>query len=147
MTRINAHIPPANLCDQHLIAEYREILRTNALANNRADKEGKAMLQKLPKTFTLGNGHVTFFYDKLEYIRLRFNSLRNELLNRGVNAGITYDANSNTRNTWLYNDWAPESAANQMVIDRILERASTMKKITYNGNQITFTEYKNLLNR
>jgi hypothetical protein len=74
MTRINATIPPAALCDQHLVAEYREILRTTALATkNPVDPS------KLPQHFTLGTGHVKFIYNKLKYIHSRLDQLRQDL--------------------------------------------------------------------
>jgi deoxyribonuclease (pyrimidine dimer) len=140
MTRINATIPPASLCDQHLVAEYREILRTTTLATNKpVDKS------KLPQTFTLGTGHVKFFYDKLKYIHLRFNSLRQELINRGYDVSIEWDDGRVSGHLSLYNDWYGTSEANQLVIDRIYERALTMKKITLSGKQITADEYKLIL--
>ena len=130
MTRINATIPPAALCDQHLVAEYREILRTTALATkNPVDSS------KLPQTFTLGTGHVKFFYDKLKYIHIRFNQLRQELLNRGFAANIEWDDGRLNGRMELYRDWHGTNQANQIVVDRIYERAITMKRITLGSNK------------
>lgn len=145
MTRINAHIPPAKLCDQHLVAEYREILRTNALAIKRARKEGKSMLKNIQQTFTLGGGHVTFFYDKLKYIHLRFDSLRGEMINRGMNATIEWRLDEISEFQWLYNDWPEDFVANQLIVTRILERARTMKKISHTSKNIDFETYFNIL--
>lgn len=145
MTRINAHIPPANLCDQHLVAEYREILRTNTLALKKAQKEGKSMLKNIQSTFTLGSGHVTFFYDKLKYIHLRFNSLKDEMISRGMNTTIEWKLDNIHEFNWLYNDWPPELTANQLIIERILERANSMKRISYNSNHIDYETYSKML--
>lgn len=145
MTRINAHIPPAKLCDQHLVAEYREILRTNALAIKRARKEGRSMLKNIQQSFTLGGGHVTFFYDKLLYIHLRFDALRSEMINRGMNASIEWQLDELDEFRWLYNDWPPEPEANRLIVERILERARTMKKISHTSKNIDYETYFEIL--
>jgi hypothetical protein len=140
MTRINATIPPAALCDQHLIAEYREILRVNELATRK-----KVDLSKLPSIFTLGTGHVKFFYNKLKYIHSRFDQLRQELLNREFAANIEWNDERLNGRLELYQDWLGTNEANQLVIDRIYERAVTMKRITLGSKQITSDEYKTIL--
>ena len=145
MTRINAHIRPIKLCDQHLVAEYREILRTNALAIKRARKEGKSMLGNIQQSFTLGSGHVTFFYDKLLYIHLRFNALRSELINRGMNATIEWQLDEIEEFPWLYNDWLEDPEADQLIVARILERARTMKKISHTSKNIDYETYCEIL--
>ena len=145
MTRINAHIRPIKLCDQHLVAEYREILRTNALAIKRARKEGESMLSNIQQSFTLGSGHVTFFYDKLLYIHLRFNALRSELINRGMNATIEWQLDEIEEFKWLYNDWPEDPEADQLIVARILERARTMKKISHTSKNIDYETYCEIL--
>ena len=60
MTRINI-IPPRELYDQHLIAEYREMLMVPAsLKRTLASKQG-LQLNKIPKTFTLNTGHAVSY--------------------------------------------------------------------------------------
>ena len=141
MTRINGTIPPAALCDQHLVAEYREILRTTALATkNPVDPA------KLPQQFTLGTGHVKFFYNKLKYIHHRFSQLRQELLNREYAVNIEWDDGRLNGRFELYHEWLGTTEANQLVIDRIYERAITMKKITFRNKQISAEQYKLILN-
>lgn len=142
MTRINATIPPAKLCDQHLVAEYREILRTIALATKKPVDE-----KKLPVKFTLGTGHVLFFYNKLKYIHKRFDSLRAELIRRGFEANMEYDHRKMIGHDHLYRDWQGTDEANRLVIDRIYERASNMKKITFSGQSVTAEEYLDTLNQ
>lgn len=103
MTRINL-VPPAELMDQHLFAEFREIkmvpkalgrsLRAawqrefdkndmNDYAEQRAQLAMNVVLKKIPPHYTLNKGHVSFFYDKGEYLRDRFEQLCEELSVRG----------------------------------------------------------------
>lgn len=80
MTRINSFIPPAELCDQHLLAEHREIKRIpNQI------KTGRFKLESAPKNFTLGKGHVSFFYDKLWWLYVRYMQIYQECERRGFN--------------------------------------------------------------
>jgi deoxyribonuclease (pyrimidine dimer) len=134
MTRINATVDPEVLCDQHLMAEYREILRTVALAT-------KAVNPVIPETFTLGTGHVKFFYDKLRYIHYRFEALKLELLKRGVAVTMQWDGSKIADRPDLYNDWPGTVRANKNVVDRIYRRATQMKKITYYGQKIDAIQY------
>ena len=47
-----------------LIAEHREIKRIpNCI------KSGKFLMKGIPNKFTLGSGHVKFFYDKISYLK------------------------------------------------------------------------------
>lgn len=80
MTRINVGINPKELSTKHLIAEHREIKRIpNAIKNGRFSMEGK------PDRFTLGKGHVKFFYDKLLYLKKRYATIHAECVDRGFN--------------------------------------------------------------
>ncbi len=79
MTRINL-VPPAELCDQHLLAEHRELTRIpNAVA------KGKFSLKGQPEDYKLGEGHVRFFFNKLAFLKQRYNLLHEECLARGFN--------------------------------------------------------------
>ena len=79
MTRINV-VPPAELCDQHLLAEHRELTRIpNAVARGRFNLEGQ------PADYRLGEGHVRFFFDKLTFLQQRYAALHEECLARGFN--------------------------------------------------------------
>lgn len=78
MTRINAGIKPSQLIDQHLLAEYRELPRVLTLALKAANNK------PIPSEFTLGTGHVRFFYNKLMYLNLRYLSIVTELQQRNV---------------------------------------------------------------
>lgn len=78
MTRINLP-PPSRLLDQHLMAEWRElprILPAARLALGRGNIAG-------PSRYTLGAGHVRFFYARTGWLAARHAALTAELLDRG----------------------------------------------------------------
>ena len=77
MTRINL-VDPSELCDQHLLAEHRELTRIpNAVARGRFSLVGQ------PADYKLGEGHVRFFFDKLAFLQRRYVALHEECLARG----------------------------------------------------------------
>jgi hypothetical protein len=80
MTRINV-VPVEELTREHLIAEYRELPRVYELVRKRIAKGHKPTL-KTPPRYTLGTGHVLFFYNKLGWINERYISLCNEMRRR-----------------------------------------------------------------
>ena len=116
MTRINVSIPPAELNDRHLIAEHREIKRIPNMV-----KSGRAKITNIPSEFTLGTGHVKFFYNKLEYLRKRYEDLYKECRLRGFN--ITHYINA-----WddipkeLMNDYKPTKRDEEIIRQRIKEK-------------------------
>jgi len=121
MTRINAGIPPKQLCRQHLLAELREIKRIPNMLP-------KANLKDLPTKFTLGTGHVRFFYDKGMYTFLRYVALYDEAISRGYNVTCFADAWKIYDNyLHLFKDWTPTVADRKLIEDRIAERLKTMK--------------------
>jgi hypothetical protein len=132
MTRINAFIPPAELSDKHLIAEHREIKRIPNMI-----KSGKAVVKDIPEKFTLGKGHVKFFYNKLSWLHTRYNQIYNECVKRGFNIqnyNPAFDGMDNANIDYgeylkLYNDWLPNSDE----VNRI--RAIIRQRITDNNNR------------
>ena len=113
MTRINAGINPASLTRQHLLAEHREIKRIpNMVAS------GRANLTNIPEVFTLGTGHVKFFYNKLGYLLSRYRSIYSECVRRGYNVTDYTDAWSDIPSE-LMNDWQPSRADAAIVAQRI----------------------------
>ena len=82
MTRINV-VPVDELTDKHLVAEYRELPRIFKLVKDRQDKGHTNVTVKKPDSYTLGAGHVLFFYDKLYYLIDRYKELCNEMMCRG----------------------------------------------------------------
>lgn len=87
MTRINVGISPKELPTKLLLAEHRELKRIpNMVRDNRVNMSG------IPTRFTLGTGHVKFFYNKLGYLKTRYHELYNECLDRGCNVQYYGDA-------------------------------------------------------
>ena len=116
MTRINVGIPPAELVNQHLIAEHREIKRIpNCIAKGKYNMEG------IPDKFKLGTGHVKFFYNKLLYLKNRYISLYNECIKRGFNVQNYINAWDNVPKE-LMNDYIVKANDIKIIKQRIYER-------------------------
>ena len=119
MTRINC-IPVTELVDKHLVAEYRELPRVLKLA--RHPKAGEVF----PTEYTLGAGHVKFFYNKIDYIYERFTQLVLEMKRRGFKP--QYDELPQyIFHLSLWNGWTPTAEAQRINRERIAERLKTMK--------------------
>lgn len=116
MTRINVGIPVKQLTDRHLIAEHRELKRIPNVVSR-----GRYNLKTTPKEFTLGKGHVSFFYDKLGYLRDRYIELYNECRERGFNVQ-SYLSSWDGVPKELMNDYTPTDKDIQIVSDRIRDR-------------------------
>ena len=85
MTRINL-VHPSELTDQHLMAEWREIkMVPAALRRSLRTQTVQTVFKKIPKDFTLNKGHVTFFYNKIDYLKDRYKALTKELFVRKFN--------------------------------------------------------------
>lgn len=110
MTRINLTLVET-LADQHLMAEYRELPRVFG-AVRKHHLNGKSTKHfNISPVFLLGSGHVTFFYDKLEFLRLRQIALINECLKRGFNIkDTTIQDISDIPSEWR-NDYTPTDNA------------------------------------
>lgn len=116
MTRINAGYPVKQLTGKHLMAEHREIKRIpNTI------KSGKAVIKNIPNQFTLGTGHVKFFYDKLLYLKNRYEELYSEAISRGYKPTYYGDCWNDLPNN-LMNDWVPTKEAKQLIEERIKDR-------------------------
>jgi deoxyribonuclease (pyrimidine dimer) len=119
VTRINL-VDPSTLHQKHLIAEYREIVRVFALARKSQDEMHK---KKQPSEYTLGTGHVLFFYDKLKFISDRYDSLCNEMLNRGYTCNrISKEQLHEGINKNMFWDYKPTEKAVMINQQRITER-------------------------
>lgn len=116
MTRINVAIPVEELTNKHLLAEHREIKRIPNVVS-----KGKYSMKDQPKVFTLGKGHVKFFYDKLLYLKNRYEDIYRECKRRKFN--VTYYGNcwDNIPNN-LMNDYIPTINDEKIIRDRIKER-------------------------
>lgn len=117
MTRINLGIEPAELCDAHLLAEYRELPR---IWRFRA-------VSAAPPHFTLGKGHVLWCAQYPRTLADRFASLVAELEYRGFapqfRSALPEAATSDKR--------APEheiARARPILQARIIEKLGTGKR-------------------
>jgi deoxyribonuclease (pyrimidine dimer) len=111
--RINL-IDPVKLCDQHLIAEYNEILMLLGYIKKYPG------LDNLPKSYVLGKGHMRFFKDKLDYINKRHKTIKAEMKKRGfqTNKGVDlsgFDPNS-------HGDWNPKTKDYKKIKARLIEK-------------------------
>ena len=89
MTRINV-VPVAELCDQHLLAEHRELTRIpNCILSGKL----KLHYDDRPSRYTLGEGHVKFFTNKLQWLWMRYTNLTNECRLRGFNVSNIWPTN------------------------------------------------------
>ena len=79
MTRINL-IDVSTMTDQHLLAEYRELPR---IVNDWKKRYGDVKFYKaIPNKFCLGQGHVKFFRNKIQFLIQRHRLIVDELLKR-----------------------------------------------------------------
>lgn len=116
MTRINVGILPKELTNKHLIAEHREIKRIPNCV-----KKGRYSLKDQPKEFKLGTGHVKFFYDKLLYLKNRYEELYSECIKRRFN--VQYYGNAwNGIDGNLMNDYSPTEKDREIILERIEEK-------------------------
>lgn len=114
MTRVNVGLHPSELCDQHLLAEYRELPRCF----------GKATKQAAPPRFTLGKGHVAWCCRYQGSLSVRQAALVAELLYRGFEP--THTSVPSALRDGRYWQPADHAHARPIVIARIQERLRTM---------------------
>lgn len=114
MTRINVGIRPNELPDKLLLAEHREITRIpNAVTS------GRAKLQNIPKKFTLGTGHVKFFYCRLGYLSRRYASLLRECQRRGFNVTDKSAAFETTEGNGMFGEYVETPEDRRILVERI----------------------------
>lgn len=128
MTRINL-IPEDELTQKHLGGEYHEISRVFGLVRKSLDRPNPVVI---PEYFTLGRGHVNFFYDKLGFIAERYIRLGLEIRYRAYIQGrtsscdirdalkIVLDARETIPEEW-WGEYSPTPEAIQLSQERINE--------------------------
>lgn len=133
MTRINAFIPVEELSNSHLLAEHREIKRIPNTINS-----GKARLLDIPDKFTLGKGHVKFFYNKIRWLFYRYCKIYDECRRRGLNVTSYHDAFTlkavNKQVFKLtYKNWKPDDIEIKriqgLIRQRIIDNNNRPKKV------------------
>lgn len=130
LVRVNL-INPKNLADQHLIAEYNEILMLLGYVK----KFPKIDYGKIPKKYCLGKGHILFFKDKLLYLKKRHELIKKEMENRGFKITKTIDLNKFRKN--LKNDWKPNNQDKKIIRKRLIEKLKKKPEFyTYYGKHM-----------
>ena len=138
MTRISVAVRGSELCDAHLIKERIEILR---IPNSIKKGKAKVVLSKTPNTFTLGSGHVIFFYSRLKYLHKRYNELTQECIKRNFNVTDYSDAFDGLPEN-LYNDYEEKTQDRKILVERINERLTGMKNLKFYGEPIALEQIK-----
>lgn len=113
MVRINI-IAPLALADQHLIAEYNEILMLEGYVLKHPEPIG------IPSVYCLGPGHIKFFKNKLIYISTRHDLIKSEMRDRGFKPEKALRLDRFP--TALHNDWTPTPEAIQLIKERLGEK-------------------------
>ena len=116
MTRINVGVHPSELNDLMLRAEHREIKRIPNVI-----KSGRFSMTGQPTEFKLGTGHVKFFYDKILYLKKRYESLYMECTRRGFNMTYFGSCFDDIPDTYM-GDYQPSPIDRKIILDRISVR-------------------------
>ena len=138
MTRINL-VPPEELSDQHLVAEYREIFMVgSSLQRSLRSPNWEKTKKSIPKQFTLNKGHVKFFYDKGKYLSERYDELIKEMKRRQMSPDPLRIFKKEQWPDDLFNTWRPNDYDLKVVRTRI-EMKIKLKPDWYkwNGKKIT----------
>jgi len=115
VTRINVGIQPSELCDQHLVAEYRELPRLWNL-----------QLKSLPPIqFKLGTGHVLWCAQYQGMLADRYVALVAEMRARGFS--VSYPEPPSGKINGRRPSKAAIQAARPIVLERLRQKYRTMK--------------------
>lgn len=122
MTRINL-VPPQALTSKHLVAEYRELPRVFNLVRRHVKADRTPYDLRLPETFTLGTGHVRFFYDKLQWVLDRHTSLNREMSERSYVHNLAFPSSviADIPDAWKQN-YIPSPTAVDSSWQRLAEK-------------------------
>jgi deoxyribonuclease (pyrimidine dimer) len=113
MVRINL-LNPRSLADQHLIAEYNEILKFFGHMRKYPH------VTSAPCRYCLGKGHIVFFKDKLLYLKKRHELLKKEMRRRGFRPNKNIKLGGFSKK--LVNDWRPKKADKDIIKKRLVKK-------------------------
>ncbi|MFN4336341.1 MAG: pyrimidine dimer DNA glycosylase/endonuclease V [Candidatus Nitrosocaldus sp.] len=117
MVRVNL-IDPLYLTDQHLVAEYNEILMLISYLRRHPLRDYGII--RIPKRFTLGKGHMIFFKDKVLYLKRRHDSLRYEMGRRGYTSRRVVSIDGFPR--IMLCDWSPDEDDVSLIKSRLIDK-------------------------
>lgn len=118
MTRINV-VPVEILCDQHLLAEHREMARIpNCLLSGRL----KYDYADRADDYVLGKGHIKFFSNKLGWLRQRYDQLHAECIARGFNVHYWFRYPELEAQGFKFENWEVTDAARRTNFARIQDK-------------------------
>jgi deoxyribonuclease (pyrimidine dimer) len=86
-------------------------------------------MSEIPPRYTLGTGHVKFFFDKMLFLENRFESLVNEMFRRGYKPNFTDKTIFRNCDSKFYNDYIPTPEAIDINRQRIVERSVKKEKV------------------
>lgn len=142
MTRINL-IDPSCLTDAHLRAEFRELprafpLAAAALRRHRGDP--RRVLG--PARYTMGTGHVAFFYARTDFLSARQFAIIAELVRRGYSP--THTTAPPPVAGYPLSGWQPDAADIEISRARLRERLLSPPRpnfYTYEGRPVAADFY------
>ncbi len=114
MTRINVGVNPKELCDQHLLAEIRELPRVI----------GTTIATKAPAQFKLGSGHVAWCAQFQASLSSRLEQLKDEAKSRGFKHDVELKREPHNDREWSESD---ARIAADICRERIKERLGKME--------------------
>lgn len=135
MVRVNL-INPYNLADQHLVAEYLEIMMLIGYVKNYPSTKG------IPDNYTLGIGHIKFFKNKLKYLKNRHEEIKKEMRKRGFATNKSISLKGFEKD--LLNNWSPSKKDIHIIKKRIKWKLN--KKPNYYRHYSKKQDVKFLLN-
>lgn len=124
MTRINVGVDPDELPSKLLMAEFYEMIRIpNAIISMRVD-----LSVPIPLEFTLGKGHVRFFYNKIKYLHERYSEIYVEAKSRGFLVNHNDHPFMLVQKVYpeLYNYWFAGPLDRELIINRIQSKGFTL---------------------
>lgn len=139
MVRVNL-IKPSSLTDQHLVAEYLEILMLLGYVKKHPSLEG------IPSEYTLGKGHIKFFKNKLRYLQRRHEMVKKEMKKRGFKTDKSVKIGRFKKE--LCRDWRPKENDKRIIKKRLSEKIRMKPSYyKYYGEKKSKTFYLNLIKK
>lgn len=121
MVRINL-LNPSYLTDQHLIAEYNEILMLIGFIQKYSS------IENIPENYILGKGHINFFKNKLTYIKNRHKQIKQEMIKRKFKPTKTLKLNHKSITSKHKNNYKPTKQAKQLIKQRLKNKIKSKPK-------------------